>query len=173
MFQSRILLYVCLLLFAVGLTLMMAFYPRMPATVAAHFTASGQADQWTSKQAYFRALAGIHIGLAGVLVATAWAMRYIPMRFINLPNKDYWAAPEREDETRERVCVYMFELACATVALFDAVIYRTFQANLRPDRSVGYWPWVVLGAYLAWMIAWAVRLIGRFHRVPKEEANEI
>jgi hypothetical protein len=34
---------------------------------------------------------------------------------------------------------------------------------------MGYWPWVILGAYLVWTAAWVVRMIWRFYRIPKDE----
>jgi uncharacterized membrane protein len=172
MIQPRILLYVFLLLTAVGLGQMAVFHPRMPATMASHFGPDGRADGWTSRQAFFRGMAGIQIGAAGLLLGMAYGMRYIPMRLINIPRKDYWADPEREDEARDYLFRDMLWFGCATMVLLNAVTYLTFRANLRPDHSMGYWSWVVIGAYLVWVVGWVVRMIWRFYRVPVGEAEE-
>ncbi len=172
MVQPRTLVTVFLLLFAAGLVQMAAFYPRMPASMASHFGAGGQADKWTTKHSFFTGMAALEVGAAVLLLGIAVAMRYIPMRFMNIPHTEYWADPEREDETRERLYCDMLWFGCATLILLNAVVYLTFRANLRPDRSMGHWPWVVMAAYLAWTVGWAVRMIWRFYRIPREDADE-
>jgi len=158
------------LLFALGLIQMALFYPRMPAMMASHFGSGGRADDWMARPAFFALMAGIHVAVTPLLLAVAWAMKYLPTRFVNLPHKEYWAAPEREDETRDWLYGSMLWFACATLALLNAIEYLTFRANLRSDQSMGGWAWVLVGIYLAWTAGWVVRLIWRFARVPQEDA---
>jgi uncharacterized membrane protein len=171
-FQPRTLVSILLLLMAIGLAQMALMYPRMPATMASHFSADGHAEKWTTRQAFFGGMAVLHVGVSLLLLGTAYAMKLIPMRMINIPKKDYWADPEHEDEARNFLYSYMLWFACATVALLNMIVYATCRANLHPAQGMGYWPLVVTVAYGVWVAAWVGRMIWRFYRIPKEEADE-
>lgn len=74
-------------------------YPLLPDRLASHFAASGIPNGWMTKSQFFMAYAAL------ILVAAAvefWVPRRIANKSdarLNLPNKDYWLAPERRDET--------------------------------------------------------------------------
>jgi uncharacterized membrane protein len=170
MIQSKIMVYVLLLLLAGGLGQMVVFHSRMPDKMATHFKTDGRPDGWTSSRAFVRDMAVAQIAVAALLLGAAYAMLYVPMRFMNIPRKDYWADSEREDETRRYLFRDMLWFGCATLALLDVLTFLILRVNLRPDQSTGYWPLVVVGVFLAWVLGWTVRMILRFRRVPKEAA---
>lgn len=171
MFQPRTLIWILLLLIALGLVQMALFYPRMPDTMAVHFDASGQADGWSARSSFFGTMAVLHVGISLLMLAVAYLMKVVPMRFMNLPRKEYWSDPDHEDEARDSLYAYMLWFACSTAALLNAIMYMTFRINQYPGQGLGLWPWVVLAAYLLWTAAWVVRMIWRFYRIPKEEGE--
>jgi hypothetical protein len=71
----------------------------LPDRVASHFAASGIPNGWMTKSQFLMVYAVL------ILVAAAiefWVPRSIANKSdarLNLPNKDYWLAPERRDET--------------------------------------------------------------------------
>lgn len=171
-FQPRTLVSILLLLMAIGIAQMLMFQPRMPTTMASSFGAGGQAQKWTARQTFFTTMGVLHVGVTLLLWGTAYLMKIIPMRMMNIPKKDYWADPEHEDEARDFLYTYMLWFACATVALLNAIVYLTCRANLNPGQGMGPWAWVVAGAYLVWTIAWTVRMILKFYRIPKEDDED-
>ena len=171
-FQPRTLVIILLLLLVIGLAQMALYYPQMPPRMASHFGVDGHATEWTTRHSFFAGMIVLHVGVSLLLLGTAYAMKLIPIRMINIPRKEYWGAPEHEDETRDCLYTYMLWFACATVALLNATVYMICRANLHPEGGMGYWPWVVMGAYFVWTAAWAVRMIVRFYRIPKEDVEE-
>src|SRR4051812_45558370 len=78
-------------------------YPQLPPQVASHFNFAGQPDAWSSKAQFLGmsiALLALVVFMLGLISSVAW---YAPAGLINLPNKDYWLAPERETETRSAI----------------------------------------------------------------------
>lgn len=74
-------------------------YPLLPDRLASHFAASGIPNGWMTKSQFFMAYAALILVAA---VVEFWVPRRIankPDARLNLPNKDYWLAPERRDET--------------------------------------------------------------------------
>lgn len=86
----------------------------------------------------------------------------LPPSLINLPNKDYWLAPERKDEAMRRFGVRMEWLGVLLLAFLAIVYELVFQANLtRTGLANG--PFIVaLVAYLLLNVLWIVSLIRAF-----------
>jgi hypothetical protein len=97
--------------------------------------------------------------------------RRIPSRWFNLPNRDYWLAPERREETIDVISSQMKWFGAASLALYLVVIQMVVETNRtsvpRLDSASMF---VVLGIYLLFTGVWLVRFILRF-RKPPEPAN--
>src|SRR5688572_16048164 len=141
------------------------YYPRLPDTVASHFGASGRPDGWSSKETY----GIIIIAIAGLLTLMFLAIgpfvRRLPNDMINFPNRDYWLAPERRDASFAVLARLLHMIGIATLALLIGVNQLVFNANLNPPASLGTAAWVLLGAYLAFVSLWTIRLFRRFRVV--------
>jgi uncharacterized membrane protein len=142
------------------------YYPRLPSSVASHFNVSGQPDSWSSKDSFVLTNLAMIAGTSIVCLGIASLLRRIPVSWINLPNKDYWLAPERKDDTLSTLSMDFGWLACATVALLIAMFQITIMANLSTDKTLGNTSWLFIGLYLAFTAIWIVRLLRRFARVP-------
>nr|WP_303652436.1 DUF1648 domain-containing protein [Paludisphaera mucosa] len=106
-----------------------ATYSRLPARVASHFAADGRADGWSSRPAYAAILL---LGAAAVAIFCAVPVnlaRVVPDEMINLPNREYWLAPERRRETLDRLSALGLAIAAATTALFLAVHLEIVRAH--------------------------------------------
>ncbi|HOB75674.1 MAG TPA: DUF1648 domain-containing protein [Phycisphaerae bacterium] len=154
------------LLLVAGLIQLAVFYPLIPDRVASHFGVEGRADGWTTKRSFFASVGGCYGVTALVFLATGYAVKRSPVRWISLPNKEYWTAPEREQQTRAWLYRHILWFGCSMLALLMVFHFLTCRANLRADQSMGPWPWVVMGVYLTWAVGWTARLILRFARIP-------
>ena len=76
------------------------YYPQLPDTVASHFSASGEADGWMSRGGFIIFYAALMVFLYGTFVGTGYLMRVLPDSYINVPNKNYWLAPVRREESK-------------------------------------------------------------------------
>src|SRR5437588_11310819 len=75
------------------------YYPRLPAVVAQHFGAEGNPNGWAPREAFFLISWVVLLGISALLMVTPRLLRRVPVAMINLPNKDYWLAPERKEES--------------------------------------------------------------------------
>ncbi len=140
------------------------YYPRLPDTVASHFGGHGEPDGWTGKQAFAALQVGMIGFMATVFVITALLLPRFPNYMINLPNKDYWLAPEREQETYASIVASLIGFANITMLFMLAVMILTFQANLTPERSLSNWFWFFLVVYLAYTAVWTIAILRRYRR---------
>ena len=69
----------------------------LPPVVASHFGPGGAANGFTSKSTYTAFMLALVIAVPALIGFSAMFVRILPPRLINLPNRDYWLAPERSD----------------------------------------------------------------------------
>src|SRR5690606_3467074 len=94
-------------LFAAWLVLVAGFIlvtgSQLPATVASHFGAGGDADGFMPRAAYLGVMCVAGAALPAIIViAQQRIMRKWPQR-VNLPNREYWLAPQRREATVQAI----------------------------------------------------------------------
>jgi uncharacterized membrane protein len=106
------------------------YYPLLPERVPSHFGPSGQADGWMSKSA-FAAFYLILLTFFTLLMGGISAMiRLMPTDTINIPNREYWLAPERREATLARISGDMSNFGVALGLFLIATMQLSFQAAL-------------------------------------------
>jgi len=156
---------VFLALIAATLAQMAWYYPRLPVRVASHFDAAGQANAFLPKDAFF----AVHLVVLGLmslvfLVVPALIVR-LPPTLINLPNKEYWLAPERRVRTAEKLQSFLVGFGNVMVLFLLLVFGEAMRANLLPRPHLSNRIWVMLVLLGVWVIGWTVRLVRAF-RLP-------
>lgn len=157
------------LLLALLLGQLWAAYPDLPERMATHFNGSGEADGWSSKASF----TWLYAGLVALMALTFWGIAAflprLPDALINVPNKEYWLAPERRRATLAYFADQMLWMGNATLLLLLYALRQTIQANLEGgDAALGKSFVVVVLVYLAATIAWSVALIARFMQTPRQ-----
>jgi len=160
------------LLAAVGLLYFSFLYPQLPDPMASHFNASGAATAWMPKSSLFILITIVTLAASVPVFLVPRLMVNLPNDKINLPNKEYWLAPERRAETMQYLGIQMGWLACALLALLFCGLYNAVAANFRPNHHFDSGSfYVVLGAFFAFIIVWLVRLFSHFARVPQQDVR--
>lgn len=106
------------------------FYPQLPATIASHFDASGQANGFASKITFFVFEAILLAILLTMFLSLPKLISKLPDSSINLPNKDYWLSPERRGQTFASFGHFFGWLSAAVVAPFIAINQIVLTANV-------------------------------------------
>ena len=120
-----------------------ATYAMLPDRVATHFGADGRPDGWESKAAYATYLLAGSALISALCAGPLYLARKLPDSLINIPERDYWLAPERRAEAHDRLFGLGLAIAAATTVLFIALHLLTVRANReRPPRLA---PTEVLG----------------------------
>jgi len=140
-------------------------YPQLPERVATHFGSGGRADAWGSKQS-FALTYGLLVGGLGLLFfAIAFFLPRLPASIINIPNREYWLAPERREATLHHVGREMLVMGTATMAFIVATFHFSMLASIGGTDRLGPGFWIVLVAFLIYAGIWSLRLMLRF-RLP-------
>jgi hypothetical protein len=93
------LLFVFLLLLSLAVAYELISAGSLPTVVASHFVAGGNANGFMARNDYLGLMLSLTVGLPVFVAAMSCLVRFIPARLINLPDREYWLAPERSDET--------------------------------------------------------------------------
>lgn len=113
---------------ALGLALA-ATYSSMPERMAIHFGPDGRPDGWESRSAYATYLMSASVLISLLCTGPLYLARKLPDSLINIPERDYWLAPERRDEAHARLFTLGLAIATATTVLFIALHLLTVRAN--------------------------------------------
>lgn len=140
---------------------------QLPPTAASHFGLSGQADGFMPRAAYLLVMCVAGSALPGIIViAQWWIMRKRPQR-VNMPNRDYWMAPERREATIQAMTRHMMLFGFGLSLLIAFAHWEVVQANLRvPARLDSVRFAVAIGLFVAVTVWWVYRLYARFRRTP-------
>lgn len=132
---------------------------QLPERVATHFGTGGRADGWSDRNAFLLMYALLVVGMSAILGGIGLIIGRLPASAINLPNREYWLAPERRADTHARVREQMLVMAGATNLFFLGLMHLTVAANRLSERRLGSGFWLLFAAYLAFVTGWAVRFV--------------
>ena len=154
---------VYLFVYAGYLAFVFASASQLPERVATHFGAEGRANGWMSRQGYLIFEVVFPLLIGALLVGTAFLVSRFPARFVNLPRKDFWLAPERRALTAGILRSRMIWLACLMTLFFGGLHALTLEANRvqPPQLPMGGLLLVVMAFLIAVMI-WVALLLMRF-----------
>jgi hypothetical protein len=131
--------------------------------VATHFGGGFVANGWEQRDGYLRfALSFATVLPLIVALIVGWVPRLFP-RFINLPHRDYWLAPERRSATLETVAVRAVVLGMLVSLFMGGVHWLILQANaVIPPRLPADLFWMMLIAFLTAFAFWIWAFWSRF-----------
>ena len=145
------------------------YYPQLPGVVASHFSGRGMPNGWQTKSAFFGVFVGVSVLAAVVGFGVPRIIAAVPPQLINLPNKQYWLAPEHLAETLEFLSVYFAWFGCAVLLIMIFTFDYAIQSNLHPDnRPSASRMWYILAGFLVFAIVWIARMFTRFGRLPRK-----
>lgn len=153
-------------LLALAVAQAVAYYPQLPDVVASHFDGSGHPNGWMSKTEFIAIDLVVLVLIAVLFLWIPVGIGRIPLHLWSLPNRQYWLAPERRDETRRIFDVWMGAFGIATILLLLAAFQLAIQANLNPPAILSPILTPILVAYFAFTGIWTVLFYRRFAGVP-------
>lgn len=154
---------------ALGVVQSLYYYTQLPKRVAIHFGSGGMPDSWDSSEVNLAISIFLYLFLVAMFIAIPATLKYIPLRFISLPNREYWLADERK-ETSIDWLGGMFNLyGTALIVFFLLLGHLVYLANMSSqvvlnEKAV----WVITGGLLMFTLVWMIRMFRRF-RMPGEE----
>jgi len=137
----------------------------LPDRVASHFGANGLANGFMARDAYVAFTIGIVVvppALVGLAIALS--MKYFP-QFLNLPDRDYWLAPERRTATTEYLNGHSAWLVALLSVFALAIHLLVVRANHSVPAQLETAPFLaLLLTFAVAMVVWIAALARRFRR---------
>ena len=144
------------------------FWPHLPNEVASHFNATGQTDGWMSKTAFVALTLLIQIGLAAMMLGFGWLIKVLPTSMINIPNREYWLADERREQTLGESESLMAWIAAGTAVFMMVIFYLTFDANVGEKKGLNSSAsWSCAIVYMVGLLVFCVMRLKKYFRVPE------
>lgn len=150
-----------------GVVFVLVSSGSLPETTASHFGSGGLANGFTSRGAYITLMAVMTGGIPLLVAGSVIAAMKVSGGSINLPNREYWLAPERRGETVTWLVRHTQMFAVVLLVFLCYVHWLVLRANaVQPPRLEE--PLFVGGlvAFFALLAAWLIGLVLRFRRIP-------
>lgn len=154
---------ICMAVFAVVFIIYTTRY--LPDPVATHFGAGNLANGWMSRDGYLLFMLGFMIGISTLVSVTVGTLPRKYPQWTNVPNRDYWLAPARREESVRYLSAHGKRLGCLIIMMMLGMHYVILKANHAqpPALPVSAFSAALFGFALA-LIWWIVRLYRRFPR---------
>ncbi len=137
--------------------LLVYFYSEMgglPDRLAVHFDINGNPNGFQSKTAFVGTFPLFVLLINAIMAVLCWSLGKIPIRFINVPWKNYWSStPERIIRLNERMLSLMGWVGLFVNIVFFFAVHAIVQANSQEARfyiplNVGLFGIFVLSFFL-------------------------
>jgi uncharacterized membrane protein len=140
---------------------------QLPERVATHFGAAGAPNGWMTRAAHVQFTIIFGLLVPTFVLGIFASMRWFGDRWLNIPHKDYWLAPERRQGTYDFIQRQGTWFAGMFILFLTGIHYSILAANTRTPVSLpgSNVVWIV-GPYLIVTIIWVAIFIGRFYRKP-------
>ena len=143
---------------------LIATYSMLPQQVATHFNASGQPNGWMSRReaVLFQGILGILLPV--FITGLFYAIRFLPLNYINVPNRDYWFSPQRRNDTLSYFLEKGYWLAILLTGLMGLVWYHIIEVNTHPNRLFSpfhFLEW--MGVFILCMSWWIISFMRHFY----------
>ena len=155
-------------LVAIGIVCQFIYwYPILPPEVPSHFDGNGIPDKLMDKNSYYVLMVALQaMFMIGFPVLVSFSKK-IPNALYNVPNKDYWLAPERRNETLDDMSQFLLRTGILTMLLMAAIFHLSCQVaiQVRDDISPEF-VWIMM-AYLGILGVMVIAMLLKY-RLPDE-----
>jgi len=166
--KSKIPLLILATAIAGSIILPIIYWSQMPDEMATHFDAGGQPDGWMSKGAFAGLLILLQVGLAAMMLGIGRLTRVLPTSILNIPNREYWLAEERREQTLGETESMMAWIAAGTAVFLLFVFWLTFDANTGKEIKLNaFVSWVSVIVFVVGLLGYCFAKIAKYYRVPE------
>lgn len=135
----------------------------LPAVVATHFNAAGAADGFMDRGAYIAMFTSLVLVVPLVIGLLPGALARRGGAGLNIPNREYWVAPERRAQTAAHLQAHGLWFAVLLSAFLAFVHAQVVRANqVQPPVLSTPVVMAALGVFLLLLAVWLAVLMFRF-----------
>jgi uncharacterized membrane protein len=168
MSDARVPRNIFLAILAAGILQCLHDFPLLPERVASHFGASGNANGWMTKSQFLITYAVVIVPALVLEFRMTRRIDRAANKRLNLPNKEYWLAPERRAETLAYLERFFAWYGCALLALEVLAMGLAMRANFQSPPALPTGPIVLaIVAFVLFNIASIAAVRRRFSKLPQ------
>lgn len=162
------LLFLAVAALAFGLSLLW-LRAEMPERLATHFSASGQADGWMTREQHLWGMVLLGFGLPAVVIGICYCIRFFPPSMLNVPKAAYWRSPAHYPEACGILLRWSYCVGAVSLVWTGLLHHQIVLANQRQPPVLAPQPAVAISSvYLAALGLLVVLLVLRFLKPGKE-----
>lgn len=154
---------ICLMVFSVTFVIYTSHY--LPSQVATHFNVDNEPDGWMTRNAYLLLMLTLLVSIpSAVSVAISLLSERFP-HLINLPNRDYWLAQPRLNDSMDFLAAHGHRLGRLIIVLMTGLHYVLLVANRsEPPALPQSWFVAILLGFVFALGMWVLALYRRFSK---------
>jgi hypothetical protein len=146
-----------------------SYYAQLPEIVASHFDAHGTPNGWQSKPVFFGFLVGASVLAAVLAFGIPRVITAVPIQLINLPNKEFWLMGEHRAASLEFLNRHFAWFGCALYVIVILAFHYVLEFSLHPRNPPAVFGlWYTLAGFGVFMVAWVIRMLAWFNRLPPD-----
>ena len=142
-------------------------FPLLPDRMASHFAASGIPNGWMTKPQFFMTYALLLLPAAALEFWVSHRIANKPDAKLNLPNKEYWLAPERRAETFAYFESFFAWFGCVFLLVEVLAMGLAMRANFDTPPLLPTGP--IVSVIAGFVLFNVVAVIAMFRRFSKPE----
>jgi serine/threonine-protein kinase len=138
---------------------------QLPDRVATHFDLHGKPNGWMTRAQHVKFSVGVGVGTPVLVVGVFALVRKTKGWGLNIPNKAFWLAPERQQTTFAFLRRHGYWLAGSLVIFHAGLFESVVLANSRTPAYLAptHVAWLT-GGFLVFLAIWIAVLFARFRR---------
>lgn len=153
--------------------LSVAYWARLPDQVASHFGFRGQPNDWMSKGAFVAINIVLQIGIAAMMFGFGKLTKVLPASMINIPNREYWLADERREQTLAETESMLGWIAAGSAVFLLVIFWLVFDANMGEEKAINPTVfWIATVAFMVGLLVYCFSKIAKYYRIPTVNAAE-
>lgn len=154
---------ICLMVFSVTFVIYTSYY--LPSHVATHFNLDNEPDGWMTRNAYLLLMLTLLISIPSIVSVSISLLSEKFPHLINLPNRDYWLARPRQNESLDFVATHGHRLGRLVTVLMTGLHYVVLVANrAEPPALPQSWFMAILLGFVFALGMWVMALYRRFSK---------
>ena len=155
-----------LIILVLAVAFVFATGSSLPPVVASHFVAGGAANGFMPRGTYLRFTTALLVCLPLLIALISNFTSVLPSRLINLPNREYWLAPERQADTLLYLRKQGSRFGIILAFFLCFVHWLVVQANaLNPPLFPESRFFIGMAVFLVCLVTWLGRFIVHFRRL--------
>ncbi len=138
---------------------------ELPAKVATHFNAAGQADGWMSRDTHIVSFIFLGLGMSTFIVGLCYGIRWFPKARLSIPNQAHWNKPEHKTAALNYIFYHSFWLGTLALAFLAAINHFIVTANAPEAGALATRGLqITSGVFITGIILWIFILVRSFQK---------